>query len=207
MTARTPQPGEWWWTNLRGGLAQLTEKGWAWPGGELIDPAVSVSPVGVVPVAYSAAVVDKLRAEVSSERVLTRSYLAQTESVLNQCDALRVERDAAHARAEDFEAELDAERQKVRFPGLADIARDEPWRVLRAAASAYERENGLPDDSTNGVAAILRMVAQDLEREHAEKSRRDRLIDVAMDAADGLHNRVAFGAVVDAVLAEAGDVQ
>ncbi|WP_159067399.1 hypothetical protein [Gordonia iterans] len=36
---RRPQPGEWWWTTLRGGLAQLTEQGWAWPGGARRPPA------------------------------------------------------------------------------------------------------------------------------------------------------------------------
>lgn len=220
MTARAPQPGELWWTDRRGGLAVKTESGWAWPDGEPINPCVVVSPVGDGPVAYSAAVVDKLRAEVSSERALTKSYRAQTEAVLNQCNTLRAERDAAVARATDFEdldaaiaraekaeAELAAEREKVRFPGLDDITRVEPWRVLRAAAEVAGRIEG--EIPTFNSVTIL---ADRLEREAAEKSKRDQLIDVGVEAAvNAIHplgkatdtTRKAVAAVVDAVLAEA----
>lgn len=195
MTARTPQPGEWWESNLIGGVVLRTETGWAWPNGEPLSHPGVVRPVGDGPVAYSADVVDRLRAELAESRKLAR-----------ELHAAEAERDAALARVEELDAELATEREKVRFPGLVDVARDEPWRVLRAAADVMHPE-GLGTGLWTHEERTLRTEADRLERECAEKARRDRLIDVAMDAADGLHDRVAFGAVVDAVLAEAGDPQ
>ena len=116
------------------------------------------------------------------------------------------QRDVARARAEKAEAELKAERETVRAPGLDDIARDEPWRVLRAAAS-------LMGEGAQWSAQLLRVYADRLEREHAKKSRRGQLIEKAREAfkaESGIDTTPVDGwveAVVDAVLAEAGDPQ
>ena len=85
------------------------------------------------------------------------------------------------------EAELAVEREKVRSPGLVDVARDEPWRVLRAAADLARRV-GQPHD-----ANVLVRLADEYEREHAEKAKRDRLI----EEAEATLTRIISGNVID----------
>lgn len=83
----------------------------------------------------------------------TAEYVDNLRESLNECNAA-----------------LNDERQKGRFPGLDDIARDKPWRVLRAADQVL-RDNDYASCADNGH---LRGIANHLEREATEQ--RDRLI-------------------------------
>lgn len=190
MSAQTPRPGEWWESNLIGGVVLRTETGWAWPTGEPLSHPGVVRPVGDGPVAYSADVVDRLRAELAESRKLAEAI--------------------SDDREREFEAKIKAYAD--RRPTLDELVRDEPWRVLREVDKLIRGHWNFDGNDSERLLAL----ADEFERDHAERSRRDRLIErvsqaIASDDPDAEYvpsdaERIAEIAV-DAVLAEAGDPQ
>ncbi|GAA3962849.1 hypothetical protein [Gordonia caeni] len=179
----TPKPGEIWITDGADEPVEYRTDGWYWviTGNRCFRQ--DRTPIRRL-VGYTVEHVERLREVL---RDLHADVLTEA----------RVERDEAIARAEAAEVAL----ADAACPTLDDIAEHEPWWVLRAAADLA----GHACDFDCRPAA-LRALADELEREHAEKVERDRLVVRATEVYSAtMGHETALAAVVDAVLAEAVD--
>ncbi len=194
MTDLDPKPGELWETDSpnAAAVAEKRADGWYWPDGERcrLDPALGDH------VGYTREYVEKLEVELSSARVLADSYQQQRDATLNRVAS-------AAARANMLEESLRLARAE-RDEAAAD---PRPWETLRAA-DILIRGHWNFDGHDSGRLLEL---ADELEREAAEKAKRDRLILEAMQAIGDVSQGTLSlelateyaTAAVDAVLAEA----
>ena len=202
---RTPQPGEIWRYTIpavgdRVGVVGAAGRATVIDG----DNGVPKTARPVELIGYAARYVDQLRAEPEGDWSKLSRELHAAEAL---ADRRAQQRDAAIARAEKAEAELAAERDKARFPGLDDIARDEPLviqevldpdspeavRKVRDFLGLVRVEDSEMAKTLSEAQGELQCLADRLEREHAEKAKRGRLIE---EAAATL-TRIISGNVID----------
>lgn len=160
MTTPTPKPGEIWLTETAPDCPSITvwngEK-WEWLSDRKVCDFQGRRPVSDGPIAYTAEYMDS----VSQDRDFWK----------NTAEARAKLSDQWQERAESAEAALKNEQENWLAGDLETITRDEPWRVLRAAAETWKVKWG-----EDGAYWSFIGEADRLEREATDQSERDRLI-------------------------------